>query len=179
MSLFTLVIPPCVLETNNKTDGRTSEYIGAYNGKPMTSCSHTNAFVFDRQLLYRRERRWISYRRCLLCLLCRQIQPQTHDPGCCYDPCGWGCSVRRVDRQCNVSCGTCHQWLGSKLSKAAWTTIMLTRLQIGALVTAIPMYQAEVSTPESRGFMVSMHGVMFAMGKLKIEAVTNISARVM
>ena len=31
-------------------------------------------------------------------------------------------------------------------------------------VTAIPMYQAEVSTPESRGFMVSMHGVMFAMG---------------
>ena len=54
-------------------------------------------------------------------------------------------------------------------------------MQIGALVTAIPMvchvdllrvlnahknqYQAEVSTPESRGFMVSMHGVMFAMGK--------------
>ncbi|KAK5189082.1 hypothetical protein LTR96_011242 [Exophiala xenobiotica] len=37
-------------------------------------------------------------------------------------------------------------------------------LGIGALVTAIPMYQAEVSTPESRGFMVSMHGVMFAMG---------------
>ncbi|KIX06105.1 uncharacterized protein Z518_04079 [Rhinocladiella mackenziei CBS 650.93] len=35
---------------------------------------------------------------------------------------------------------------------------------IGSLVTAIPMYQAEVSTPESRGFMVSMHGVMFAMG---------------
>jgi MFS family permease len=37
-------------------------------------------------------------------------------------------------------------------------------LGIGALVAAIPMYQAEVSTPESRGFMVSMHGVMFAMG---------------
>lgn len=30
-------------------------------------------------------------------------------------------------------------------------------LGIGSLVTAIPMYQAEVSTPESRGFMVSMH----------------------
>lgn len=28
---------------------------------------------------------------------------------------------------------------------------------IGALVTVIPIYQAEVSTPESRGFMVSMH----------------------
>jgi len=26
------------------------------------------------------------------------------------------------------------------------------------------MYQAEVSTPESRGFMVSMHGIMFAVG---------------
>jgi MFS family permease len=55
-------------------------------------------------------------------------------------------------------------------------------LGIGALVTVIPIYQAEVSTPESRGFMVSMHvslrksfhnhyeyeailqGVMFAMG---------------
>ncbi|KIV99334.1 uncharacterized protein PV09_08993 [Verruconis gallopava] len=35
---------------------------------------------------------------------------------------------------------------------------------IGMLITAIPMYQAEVSTPESRGFMVSMHGIMFAMG---------------
>jgi hypothetical protein len=29
---------------------------------------------------------------------------------------------------------------------------------------AIPMYQAEVSTPTSRGFMVSMHGIMFALG---------------
>ncbi|KAF1813591.1 general substrate transporter [Eremomyces bilateralis CBS 781.70] len=35
---------------------------------------------------------------------------------------------------------------------------------IGMLVTAIPMYQAEVSTPESRGFMVSLHGVLFAVG---------------
>ncbi|KAK4502547.1 hypothetical protein PRZ48_005972 [Zasmidium cellare] len=35
---------------------------------------------------------------------------------------------------------------------------------IGVLVTCIPMYQAEVSTPETRGFMVSMHGIMFAVG---------------
>ncbi|KAK6369935.1 hypothetical protein LTR64_005173 [Lithohypha guttulata] len=41
---------------------------------------------------------------------------------------------------------------------------LINGLGIGALVTAIPIYQAEVSTPESRGFMVSMHGVMFAMG---------------
>jgi MFS family permease len=34
-------------------------------------------------------------------------------------------------------------------------------LGIGTLVTAIPMYQAEVSTPESRGFMVSMHGRLY------------------
>ena len=26
------------------------------------------------------------------------------------------------------------------------------------------MYQSEVSTPETRGFMVSMHGIMFAVG---------------
>lgn len=34
---------------------------------------------------------------------------------------------------------------------------LINGLGIGALVTAIPIYQAEVSTPESRGFMVSMH----------------------
>ena len=34
---------------------------------------------------------------------------------------------------------------------------LINGLGIGALVAAIPMYQAEVSTPESRGFMVSMH----------------------
>ncbi|KAK2748131.1 hypothetical protein FQN57_001255 [Myotisia sp. PD_48] len=35
---------------------------------------------------------------------------------------------------------------------------------IGMLVTGIPMYQAEASAPASRGFMVSMHGIMFAVG---------------
>ncbi|KAK2798621.1 hypothetical protein FQN50_008779 [Emmonsiellopsis sp. PD_5] len=35
---------------------------------------------------------------------------------------------------------------------------------IGVLITGIPMYQAEASAPSSRGFMVSMHGIMFAMG---------------
>ncbi|PGH22944.1 hypothetical protein AJ80_02993 [Polytolypa hystricis UAMH7299] len=37
-------------------------------------------------------------------------------------------------------------------------------LGIGILITGIPMYQAEASTPSARGFMVSMHGVMIAMG---------------
>lgn len=35
---------------------------------------------------------------------------------------------------------------------------------IGILTCSIPMYQAEVATPETRGFMVSMTGVMFAIG---------------
>jgi sugar porter (SP) family MFS transporter len=35
---------------------------------------------------------------------------------------------------------------------------------IGMLITSIPMYQSEVSTPESRGFMCCMHGIMFAVG---------------
>lgn len=37
-------------------------------------------------------------------------------------------------------------------------------LGIGILTSVIPMYQAEVSTPETRGFMVSMTGVCFAIG---------------
>ncbi|KAK5091056.1 hypothetical protein LTR05_001236 [Lithohypha guttulata] len=35
---------------------------------------------------------------------------------------------------------------------------------IGILTCVIPMYQSEVSTPETRGFMVSMTGVCFAIG---------------
>lgn len=35
---------------------------------------------------------------------------------------------------------------------------------IGMLITTIPIYQSEVSTPESRGFMCCMHGVMVAFG---------------
>jgi MFS family permease len=60
--------------------------------------------------------------------------------------------------------------IGAALCAGATNNAMFTigriinGLGIGSLVTAIPMYQAEVSTPESRGFMVSMHGVMFAMG---------------
>lgn len=37
-------------------------------------------------------------------------------------------------------------------------------LGIGILTCVIPMYQSEVSTPETRGFMVSLTGVMFAIG---------------
>ncbi|KIM94672.1 hypothetical protein OIDMADRAFT_149330 [Oidiodendron maius Zn] len=40
----------------------------------------------------------------------------------------------------------------------------ITGVGMGSLWTTIPMYQAELSTPDSRGFMVSMTGVMFALG---------------
>ena len=43
---------------------------------------------------------------------------------------------------------------------------------IGALVTCIPIYQAEVSTPESRGFMVSMHVSPSTVRSLKLIAQT-------
>ncbi|KAK4983485.1 hypothetical protein LTR50_007190 [Elasticomyces elasticus] len=35
---------------------------------------------------------------------------------------------------------------------------------IGNLMTIVPLYQAEISTPEQRGFMVCMHGVMVSVG---------------
>ncbi|KAL9090501.1 MAG: hypothetical protein Q9165_005262 [Trypethelium subeluteriae] len=38
---------------------------------------------------------------------------------------------------------------------------------IGMLITAIPMYQSEVSTPESRGFMTCMHGIKEAYAVLR------------
>lgn len=41
---------------------------------------------------------------------------------------------------------------------------LISGLATGLLVTCIPMYQSEVSTPESRGFMTCMHGIMFAVG---------------
>lgn len=37
---------------------------------------------------------------------------------------------------------------------------LISGLATGLLVTSIPMYQSEVATPESRGFMCCMHGVM-------------------
>jgi MFS family permease len=41
---------------------------------------------------------------------------------------------------------------------------LISGLGTGLLVTSIPMYQSEVATPQSRGFMCCMHGVMFAVG---------------
>jgi sugar porter (SP) family MFS transporter len=40
----------------------------------------------------------------------------------------------------------------------------LSGVGMGTFLAIVPMYQAEVATPESRGFMVSTTGVMFAIG---------------
>jgi MFS family permease len=45
---------------------------------------------------------------------------------------------------------------------------LINGLGIGALVSTIPMYQAEVSTPESRGFMVSMHVRIHTIWRVQI-----------
>lgn len=41
---------------------------------------------------------------------------------------------------------------------------LIAGLGIGVLITVIPLYQSEVSTPQTRGAMTCMHGVMFAVG---------------
>jgi MFS family permease len=46
---------------------------------------------------------------------------------------------------------------------------------VGILISVIPMYQSEVSTPETRGFMVSMHGIMFAVGCVLQDPTKNTS----
>jgi MFS family permease len=73
-------------------------------------------------------------------------------------------------RRINIQAGCLALILGAGLCAGAVNMSMflvarfVAGVGIGMLVTGIPMYQAEVSTPESRGFMVSMHGVMFAVG---------------
>lgn len=76
----------------------------------------------------------------------------------------------KYSRKRTIQGGAIILCIGAILCAAAVNNAMflvgrfINGLGIGSLVACIPMYQAEVSTPESRGFMVSMHGVMFAMG---------------
>ena len=41
---------------------------------------------------------------------------------------------------------------------------LISGIGTGILVTVIPMYQSELATPETRGYVTCMHGVMFAVG---------------
>ncbi|KAL6245308.1 hypothetical protein RBB50_008083 [Rhinocladiella similis] len=76
----------------------------------------------------------------------------------------------KYSRRATIQGGALVLILGAALCAGSVNTGMFTAgriingLGIGTLVAIIPIYQAEVSTPESRGFMVSMHGVMFAVG---------------
>ncbi|EME44963.1 hypothetical protein DOTSEDRAFT_23064 [Dothistroma septosporum NZE10] len=79
-------------------------------------------------------------------------------------------SADALSRKHTIQIGAIVLSIGAALNAACVSQAMLVvgRLVagfgIGVLVTCIPMYQAEVSTPETRGFMVSMHGIMFAIG---------------
>ncbi|KIW10105.1 hypothetical protein PV08_11065 [Exophiala spinifera] len=76
----------------------------------------------------------------------------------------------KYSRRATIQGGALVLIVGAALCAGSVNTGMFTAgriingLGIGTLVAIIPIYQAEVSTPESRGFMVSMHGVMFAVG---------------
>ncbi|KAK0288290.1 hypothetical protein LTR35_003764 [Friedmanniomyces endolithicus] len=79
-------------------------------------------------------------------------------------------SADALSRKLTIQIGAVILSLGAALCAASVNVGMFifarffAGVGIGMLVTCIPMYQAEVSTPESRGFMVSMHGIMFAVG---------------
>ncbi|TKA78689.1 hypothetical protein B0A55_04493 [Friedmanniomyces simplex] len=79
-------------------------------------------------------------------------------------------SADALSRKLTIQIGAVILSLGAALCAASVNVGMFVFARlfagvgIGMLVTCIPMYQAEVSTPESRGFMVSMHGIMFAVG---------------
>lgn len=79
-------------------------------------------------------------------------------------------SANALSRKHTIQIGAVILSIGAALNAASVSATMLVigRLVagfgIGVLVTCIPMYQAEVSTPETRGFMGSMHSIMFAIG---------------
>lgn len=109
-----------------------------------------------------------------ICLWCspynldgRQVRPsKIHSTGCCRVDHRRN-SVHCLGRRCHVSCCSIHCRVWHRdvdYGKQAANFIPWCCAMHLCCEQAIPMYQAEVSTPESRGFMVSMHGIMFAMG---------------
>jgi sugar porter (SP) family MFS transporter len=79
-------------------------------------------------------------------------------------------SADRFGRKRSLQAGAVVFVVGGALQGGAYDQAMfliarfITGVGLGSLVTSIPMYQAELATPESRGFMVSMTGIMFAVG---------------
>ncbi|RDW59195.1 hypothetical protein BP5796_12119 [Coleophoma crateriformis] len=70
----------------------------------------------------------------------------------------------------SIQLGTLISIIGAALSGGSVNVAMfivartIAGFGIGMLITIIPIYQTEVATPSSRGFMGCMHGVMFAVG---------------
>lgn len=79
-------------------------------------------------------------------------------------------SADKFSRKHTIQLGAMILVLGAALCAGSTDVSMflvarfIAGLGIGILTSVIPMYQAEVALPEARGFMVSMHGVMFAVG---------------
>lgn len=81
---------------------------------------------------------------------------------------GWGADI--LGRKLALQIGAFIIILGGALQAGSANQGMflaarfITGMGMGSIWTTIPMYQAELSTPDSRGFMVAMTGVMFALG---------------
>ncbi|PYH61338.1 MFS sugar transporter [Aspergillus niger CBS 101883] len=75
-----------------------------------------------------------------------------------------------LSRKRTISIGAILQIIGAALCAGAVNVSMfmagrfISGWGIGILISVIPMYQSEISTPEARGFMVSIHGIMIAIG---------------
>ncbi|KKP06196.1 hypothetical protein THAR02_01709 [Trichoderma harzianum] len=80
--------------------------------------------------------------------------------------------MERYSRKYTIQLGALIQIIGGALCAGSINVGMflagrfIVGWAIGILYTAIPVYQSEMSTPATRGFMVSMHGIMIAIGYL-------------
>ncbi|KAF9883326.1 hypothetical protein FE257_003744 [Aspergillus nanangensis] len=81
---------------------------------------------------------------------------------------GWGCDALGRKTTLKIGAGVLAAGAALCAGSVALSMFLVARciagIGVGVLITVIPMYQAEVSTPESRGLMVGMHGIMFGVG---------------
>ncbi|KAK1509059.1 hypothetical protein CABS01_08289 [Colletotrichum abscissum] len=79
-------------------------------------------------------------------------------------------SADRFSRKHSMQLGSAIMSIGAGLCAGSINTTMfliarfIAGFGLGMLFSIIPMYQSEISTPETRGFMVSIHGVMIGVG---------------
>jgi MFS family permease len=76
----------------------------------------------------------------------------------------WAGRKRSIQLECVISVVGGALGAGSVAPGVFIVARLISGLGTGILVTVIPMYQSEVATPETRGFMTCMQGVMFAVG---------------